>query len=372
MKSGKPAERQKHSPDRLPGELDRRVFIGGNYDQIPRLRDIRNAVEDLGFVGIIPRDDVIVPLEEVHDWDLRILHDCRFAIFDVSVPAGEMMEIERVRDYGTQALLIYGSREQAKDGPPEHITRMIRTFRLPLKGYPDTEGLKTIVAEFLSPEHRDPDRDLYLKVFGYWFDTIAAIEEISKDGTSKETATFEKLQASGAKPVSEIEHEWTLSSGEVLEVKLEQVDGKQGRITWREEHRSDRHRDGKVIISPPLKPDDAPLSYRFTVTTRGAYSLTAEEFMRINPDEPAPLEAFERVIVYPTRTLVLGVRVFEGYEFRPAHTVMYGTFEDLDAAKPPMTSFAMDGPNLAVLTAKWPKIQHTYQIRWELPPKKAN
>lgn len=354
---------EKSPPDNLPGRFDDRVFIGGNYDNMVLLRKIKKVVAAVGYTAILPRDDVAVPLQDVHDWDLRILHNCRFAIFEVSVPAGELMEIERVRDYGTQALLIYQSREA---GPPEHITKMIRTCKLPLKGYFSDEELPPMIKDFFSPFQLDPDRDMYLKIFGYWFEKLTDSEDIQKTGMATEVAIFEGLHASGDKPVTEIEHEWELTSGEIISVTMEQTAGIEGRVKWQVKRKNREIVEGAVVIDPALKKEDSPLSYKFTVVTRGAYCFTREEYMKVHPDDPFPFEALEKKIFYPTKELVLRVSMFEGYPFRPRHSVMYGAYQDADAANPPMTSFEMETQSVAKLTAIWPKIQHRYVIAWEL------
>lgn len=112
-------EGEKRSPNHLPGNFDERVFIGGNYNVAGNLRAIRRYVEQAGFVPIFPLDDYDIPRDQIHDWDIRLLHNCKYAIFDVSVPAGELMEIERALTFKTEPYWYFKSRNQGK----QHLSR---------------------------------------------------------------------------------------------------------------------------------------------------------------------------------------------------------------------------------------------------------
>lgn len=90
----------------IPGQYDTRVFIGGNYDSMPVLREIARFVEDCSFTPVLAYD-CEMPKSLVHDETMLLLHNCRFAIFDVTRPSGELMELERIKDYGNLALLVY-------------------------------------------------------------------------------------------------------------------------------------------------------------------------------------------------------------------------------------------------------------------------
>ena len=68
----------------IPGEYERRVFIGGNYDSMPGLREIEKFVKDLKFVPVLAYD-CNIPRSQVHDYTLLLLHSCKFAIFEIIV-----------------------------------------------------------------------------------------------------------------------------------------------------------------------------------------------------------------------------------------------------------------------------------------------
>ena len=56
------------SLDCLPGKYENRVFVGGNYDNMGNLRNIKNAVNKSGgqFVPILPFDDFKIPKGHVY------------------------------------------------------------------------------------------------------------------------------------------------------------------------------------------------------------------------------------------------------------------------------------------------------------------
>jgi len=131
--------------DPLPGTWDKRVFIGGDYDHLPILKEIQEAVIRSEFQPILPYD-FTVPANLIHHHDLMLLHCCRLAIFEVSSPAGQLMEIERVKDYEIDAILFYSDR----DGPPHSLTSMISTAGHKMVPYSDIPELKQKVTKWLA------------------------------------------------------------------------------------------------------------------------------------------------------------------------------------------------------------------------------
>jgi hypothetical protein len=131
--------------DPLPGTWDKRVFVGGDYDHLSILREIQDAVIRSGFQPILPYD-FLVPANLIHHHDLMLLHCCRLAIFEVSSPAGQLMEIERAKDYDVNAILFYTDR----DGPPHSLTSMVLTAGYAMQPYSDISDLKKKVASWLA------------------------------------------------------------------------------------------------------------------------------------------------------------------------------------------------------------------------------
>jgi len=123
----------------------RKVFIGGSFTDLARLRDIQEFVIRLGFEPVLTEESGI-PEELIHHHNLMLLHSCKYAIFEVSKPAGQLIEIERTRDYGITPLLVYSS---TGEKIPKHLSAMLRTAGFDLKGYRDTIELGDLIAEYL-------------------------------------------------------------------------------------------------------------------------------------------------------------------------------------------------------------------------------
>lgn len=131
--------------DPLPGTWDKRVFIGGDYDHLSILKEIQDAVIRSGFQPILPYD-FIVPSNLIHHHDLMLLHCCRLGIFEVSSSAGQLMEIERAKDYDVDVILFYTER----DGPPHSLTSMVPTAGYRMEAYNDISDLKQKVVNWLA------------------------------------------------------------------------------------------------------------------------------------------------------------------------------------------------------------------------------
>ena len=134
---------------RIPGGYENRVFIGGNYDLMVNLKEIKKYVRENGFQPILAYD-FNVPRDRIHDYDLLLLHNCKYAIFDVTYPAGELMEIERTRDYGTIVLIVYQIRDPEHLEPPSQITSMVTTSGYPMRGYSSFDELREIITEWFT------------------------------------------------------------------------------------------------------------------------------------------------------------------------------------------------------------------------------
>lgn len=72
------------------------------------------------------------------------LHTCKFAIFEVTSPGGQLMEIERAEDYTIIPLIL--CTEYAADG----LTQMIQTAGLVIKTYRDVDrDILPIIRDYL-------------------------------------------------------------------------------------------------------------------------------------------------------------------------------------------------------------------------------
>ncbi len=138
----------------FPQPWEKRVFIGGNFTrQRPNLNEIRNAAILKGLTPVIA-DEVYIPGKWIHHHSLMLLHTCRYAIIDVTEEAGQLMEIERVRDYCVKLLIVWAApTDRHRKRPPRWISSMIRTLKNEMKikteGYTDFDQIPDIVSRFL-------------------------------------------------------------------------------------------------------------------------------------------------------------------------------------------------------------------------------
>ncbi|GAI10578.1 unnamed protein product, partial [marine sediment metagenome] len=145
--SVRPKLSSKQSIDRIPSSWEKRVFIGGNYDYMATLMEIKEIVLNLGYEPIVAFDYGI-PEDKIHHHDLMLLHDCKYAIFDVSQSDGHLMEIERTRDYNVKTLLVYSARNDKKQ-PPSSMSAMIQTLGIQMSGYLNLRELRQLISGFL-------------------------------------------------------------------------------------------------------------------------------------------------------------------------------------------------------------------------------
>jgi hypothetical protein len=143
--AGRPDLRLGATPLGFPQPRDRRVFIGTNYDSHAHvIPEIKRAVLLKGYAPIIVAE-VSFPPQQTRDVSLLLLHTCGLAVFDVTSPAGQLMEIERARDYGTTVLLVRSD----PVGHPPHVSEMIRSLGYTIHTYRDMDELKRHVMNFL-------------------------------------------------------------------------------------------------------------------------------------------------------------------------------------------------------------------------------
>lgn len=134
------------------GVKEKRVFIGGSYKNIAILNHIADIVRDFEFVPIMPIDMPALsePSYEtlIHDTSLEMLQECSFAIFEVTMSNGHLMEIERARDFShLKMILVY---QTIKHDERPMITRMLWIKEIEKKGYRNFSELTTIIDSFLS------------------------------------------------------------------------------------------------------------------------------------------------------------------------------------------------------------------------------
>jgi hypothetical protein len=147
---------EKLDVDRTPGTYDRRVFVGGNYDFMADLRLIKDYIEEAGFVPILAYD-FNIPEDKRHDYDLRLLHNCKYGIFEETHSAGELMELERAaREYGTIAFVVYQVRDPAHSDPPHQVSSMVKSLGMMMSGYSTWQDLHDFILRVFNNIEKDP------------------------------------------------------------------------------------------------------------------------------------------------------------------------------------------------------------------------
>lgn len=143
----KPPSQKKRSPGMFEKAWERHVFVGGSYKELLVMSEIKKCVSQKGYEPVFALDFEI-PEDLVHHHSLMLLHECKYAIFDLSQEAGQLMEIERVRDYDIETLAVY----QAVGGEPkitEMLKALLNTMKIPTKLYRDSSELNSHIDSFL-------------------------------------------------------------------------------------------------------------------------------------------------------------------------------------------------------------------------------
>ncbi len=136
---------EKRRIESLTEPLERCCFVGGNYYIPQNLELIKQIVTDEGFEPIMPLDFKI-PENDVHDRSLLLLHRCRKAVFEVSSPAGQLMELERCRDYNIRPLLL----RQTFSGQEPEVSAMISSMAdVEMKAYSMPDELRRLIHDYL-------------------------------------------------------------------------------------------------------------------------------------------------------------------------------------------------------------------------------
>ena len=140
--------------DSLPGTYVNRVFIAGNYNYMPIIRQIQGIVKRTGMEPIVAYD-FNVPESEIHDACIRLLRNCKYSLFEETDPAGELMELE-VAAKETVAFVVYQIRDPSKKEPPGQLSSMVTTLKLPMFGYATFLDLKSLIMKIFPAIKNDP------------------------------------------------------------------------------------------------------------------------------------------------------------------------------------------------------------------------
>jgi hypothetical protein len=151
-----PDIRLKYSVDAVPGRIETRVFIGGNYVLMPILREIAKAVKNVGFQPIIAYD-FDIPKEKTRDYSLRLLYQCRYAIFESTLSDGNLIEVARASGFDEiQFLQIYMAMDIRRK-PPKTMSVMLWQSKPPPQAYVSIDELRSVVQNFLSPSYSEEE-----------------------------------------------------------------------------------------------------------------------------------------------------------------------------------------------------------------------
>jgi len=138
-------------PRKVPVNINwsNRVFIGGNYSaNFGSLLKMKQVVLRKGLEPVVA-DDYVRPEEQTnHDFCLMLLHTCKYAIFDVTMAGGQLIEIERSRDYGTRKpLVVFNASSSDRDRPLTSGVSMLEYEMVPYRD-PETD-LEPLVENYL-------------------------------------------------------------------------------------------------------------------------------------------------------------------------------------------------------------------------------
>jgi hypothetical protein len=132
---------------RFDSDWERRVFVGGPYRaEDERIAALVAVVTRVGFDAVATWD-FDIPADLTHHHSLMLLHESRSAIFDVTAEAGQLMELERCRDYGIDPLVIHGA--DRGEPPSSMISTLLGRLGLETHTYHDPGTLEQLVREYL-------------------------------------------------------------------------------------------------------------------------------------------------------------------------------------------------------------------------------
>ncbi len=137
---------KKRKPGKFESDWNKRVFIGGSYsNHLSEINLIKKTCKALGYDPVIAFE-FETPPDRIHHHALMLLHECSRAIFEVTEHVGQLMEIERLRDYEVKPLIVC----QEKAHLSEMLEALLKSQNYIVQRYSDSEGLQRLVQDFLS------------------------------------------------------------------------------------------------------------------------------------------------------------------------------------------------------------------------------
>ncbi|MGE0228151.1 MAG: hypothetical protein AB7I38_03250 [Dehalococcoidia bacterium] len=127
----------------------RRVFIGGGYaTERMVINQIAEICRTLGFDPVV-EFEFEIPVDQIHHHALMLLHECKWAIFEVSAVAGQLMELERTRDYQIDPLVLYQGTDDHGSIPTAMVASLLTRLRINPEHYDRPEELTRHVTAYL-------------------------------------------------------------------------------------------------------------------------------------------------------------------------------------------------------------------------------
>jgi hypothetical protein len=133
-------------PGKYESDWEKRVFIGGNYStHLSEINTIKKVCINNGYDPVIA-DQFKTPVGLVHHHALMLLHECSKAIFEVSNEAGQLIEVERLRDYEIKPLIVC----QKNAYFSKMLEELIKLEKYKFHRYSTDEELTRLVEDYLS------------------------------------------------------------------------------------------------------------------------------------------------------------------------------------------------------------------------------
>jgi hypothetical protein len=137
-------------PRKVPTSINwsRRVFIGGNYSaNFGSLLKMKQILLRRGLEPVVADDYVRPEGQTNRDYCLMLLHTCKYAVFDVTMAGGQLVEIERTRDYGVKKPLVVFNATSERARP---LTSGVSMLEYELVPYRDPEtDLEPLIEKYL-------------------------------------------------------------------------------------------------------------------------------------------------------------------------------------------------------------------------------
>lgn len=123
-------KRDSYSISHIPSEWENRVFVGGDYINyfyvINMLKPL--IMHSNKFVPIIAYECTKPDEMSIREHALLLLHNCKYAIFDISGRGGHLMETERTFDYRTKVYYICADGQQPS-GMLDYLKNDVQYFK---------------------------------------------------------------------------------------------------------------------------------------------------------------------------------------------------------------------------------------------------